>query len=85
MQRELDKAGESFTSLLNEVRCELAMRYVGNPRYSLVEVSELLGYSSPSTFTRWFSAQFGIAPAVWRRARPATVNVGHPERSATGS
>ena len=39
-----------------------------NPRYSLQVVGRLLGFSAPSSFTRWFSAQFGVAPRVWRKA-----------------
>lgn len=69
MQRQLDEAGHSFTHLLNEVRCELAQRYMDNPRYSLVRVSELLGYSAQSSFTRWFIAQFGMPPQQWRQTR----------------
>jgi AraC-like DNA-binding protein len=69
LQRQLDDAGTSFTTLLNEVRRELAQRYVANPRYSLVRVSELLGYSTPSSFTRWFIAQFGMPPQQWRQSR----------------
>ena len=67
MQRQLDEAGVSFTNLINEVRRELAQRYIDNPRYSLVRVSELLGYSTQSSFTRWFIAQFGMAPQQWRQ------------------
>lgn len=73
LQRQLDEAGTSFTTMLGEVRRELAERYVANPRYSLVRVSELLGYSAPSSFTRWFIAQFGMPPQQWRQrahARP---------------
>lgn len=69
LQRQLDAAGTSFTGMLNEVRCELAERYVTNPRYPLVRVSELLGYSTPSSFTRWFIAQFGTPPQQWRQTR----------------
>lgn len=68
LQRQLDEADTSFTTMLNEVRHELATRYVSNPRYSLVRVSELLGYSTPSSFTRWFIAQFGVPPQQWRQA-----------------
>lgn len=67
MQRQLDDAGETFTDILNEVRRELAQRYVANADYSLLRVSELLGYGSAASFTRWFSAQFGEAPNLWRR------------------
>lgn len=66
MQRQLDDAGTNFTDLLNEIRSELAQRYMDNPEYSLARVAELLGYSTPSSFTRWFSAQFGMAPMRWR-------------------
>lgn len=67
MQRALDASGESFTDILTEVRRDLAQRYVGNPAYSLLRVSELLGYGSAASFTRLFSAQFGQPPNVWRR------------------
>ncbi len=73
MQRQLDEAGETFTDILNEVRRELAQRYVENQQYSLLRVSELLGYGSASSFTRWFSAQFGEAPVAWRRRHDARV------------
>lgn len=66
MQRRLDEAGASFTDMLNEVRRELAQRYIENPRNSLVRVSQMLGYSSPSAFTRWFTTQFGEPPQRWR-------------------
>lgn len=66
MQRQLDEAGQSFTTLLNQVRCELAQRYIENPQHSMVRISELLGYSTPSSFTRWFIAQFGMPPMAHR-------------------
>lgn len=69
MQRQLDEAGASFTGLLTEVRRELVQRYLDNPRHSLVRISQMLGYSSPSAFTRWFVTQFGDAPQRWRKDR----------------
>lgn len=67
MQRQLDDTGVSFTDIVCDVRRELAQRYVANPAYSLLRVSELLGYGSAASFTRWFSAQFGQAPNAWRK------------------
>jgi len=29
-------------------------------------VASLLGYSSPSSFTRWFAGSFGVSPQLWR-------------------
>ncbi|WP_066742253.1 AraC family transcriptional regulator [Cupriavidus sp. D384] len=72
MQRQLDASGETFTDIVNGVRRDLAQRYVANPDYSLLRVSELLGYGSAAAFTRWFSAQFGEAPIAWRRRHAGT-------------
>lgn len=66
LQRELDGEGLSFTTLLGEVRHDLAQRYVGNPRYSIGQIAAMLGYGSHSTFTRWFTTRFGRAPETWR-------------------
>lgn len=63
LQRQLDKVGVSFTSILNDVRRELAQRYIENTTYSMGRVAELLGYSNLSSFTRWFSVQFQHAPS----------------------
>lgn len=66
LQRQLDKAGVSFSTILNEVRRELAQRYIENTGYSMGRVAELLGYSNLSSFTRWFTAQFAHAPSRGR-------------------
>jgi AraC-like DNA-binding protein len=67
LQRRLEDAGETFSNVLNSVRTDLAQRYMENPNYSLQAIGRLLGFSSPSSFTRWFSAQFGAAPRAWRK------------------
>ncbi|WP_332748918.1 AraC family transcriptional regulator [Hydrogenophaga sp.] len=77
LQRQLDMAGVSFSDVLGEVRRELAQRYIENPRYSMARVSELLGYSTPGSFTRWFSGQFGTTPQAARRT--------HETRAASAS
>lgn len=66
MQRRLDASGMVFSDLVNEVPTELVQRYLDNPRHSMVAISQMLGYSAPSAFTRWFSGQFGMAPQRWR-------------------
>ncbi len=67
MQRDLAQTDNFFSDLINEVRRDLALRYMENPNFSLSHVAELLGYSMPSSFTRWFSAEFGNSPAIWRK------------------
>ena len=71
LQRRLEDAGATFSDLVDEARRDLVLRYMDNPAYSLARIAELLGYSMPSSFTRWFIAQFGTAPVRWRAARAA--------------
>lgn len=76
LQRRLEENGVTFSELINEVRRELVLRYMENPRYSLGRIADLLGYSIPSSFTRWFTLQFGMSPAAWRRQHPDTPQEG---------
>lgn len=66
LQRRLEATATVFSDLVNEVRRELVIRYLANPGYSLARIAELLGYTMPSSFTRWFCAQFGKSPSRWR-------------------
>jgi AraC-like DNA-binding protein len=71
VQRRLADSGETFSSLRNAVRAELAERLVPNPRRSLTEIAEELGFSEPSAFSRWFRRRFGASPSQWRsRSQP---------------
>lgn len=73
-QRALADQGLSFSSVLNEVRREEAACHVLHGQLPLTEVSMLLGFSAPSTFSRWYQAQFGQSAkahrASGRRAGP---------------
>ena len=71
LQRRLEAAQTSFSDLINDVRRNLVFRYLRNINYSLSHVSDILGYSTPSSFTRWFINQFGIAPTAWRDSNKA--------------
>ena len=48
------------------MRRELATAYLASSTHPITTVAELLGYSSPSSFTRWFAGSFGIPPQLWR-------------------
>jgi AraC-like DNA-binding protein len=69
LQRELDEVGLTFSALLNAVRRELALRYMENRNYSLQRVGMMIGYTVPTSFTRWFSNEFGCSPREWRSRR----------------
>lgn len=71
LQRQLEAADTEFSALVGEVRRELVVRYLDNPGYSLARIAELLGYTMPSSFSRWFAAQFGVSPSQWRSTHGA--------------
>ncbi|WP_416063521.1 AraC family transcriptional regulator ligand-binding domain-containing protein [Rhodococcus indonesiensis] len=66
VHRRLADEGETFSSVLDATRADLAMRMVGSGRHSLTEVSDLLSFSAPSNFSRWFRNRFGCSPSRWR-------------------
>jgi AraC-like DNA-binding protein len=68
LQRRLDEEGEQFAELLGGVRRELATAYLAESAHPVTTVASLLGYASPSSFTRWYSAEFGMSPQAWRGA-----------------
>ena len=61
MQRQLSVAGTSFLEILQEVRREAAAQYLEKTDRPLAEVSELLGFSALSAFSRWHRVQFGLS------------------------
>ncbi|WOD20555.1 AraC family transcriptional regulator [Paraburkholderia kirstenboschensis] len=68
MQRQLELADTSFSALVEEVRRELAVRYMSNPRYPIGRVAALLGYAQQGSFTNWFALRFGMTPRDWRNS-----------------
>ncbi len=71
VQRRLAEQGQSFSSIVNDIRMELATRQVIESDRPLTEVATLLGFSAPSGFSRWYHAQFGCSPKESRAARGA--------------
>lgn len=67
LQRLLDQEGTTFADVLNGVRRQLAARYLADSNRSVLEVGIALGYSTASSFSRWFTSEFGQPPASWRR------------------
>jgi len=67
LQRRLTLEGTSFESLLNQTRKDMAERFLLASNQAVGFIAELLGYSTTSAFTRWFAAEFGVPPSVWRK------------------
>jgi AraC-like DNA-binding protein len=66
LQRRLDDEGHQFGELLGWVRRELAAAYLAQSAHPITTIAGLLGYASPSSFTRWFAGTFGSSPQAWR-------------------
>ncbi len=80
LQRQLEGAGTVFSDMVNGVRRDLVVHYMDNRSYSLGRIAESLGYSAYGSFVRWFEAQFGMTPTLWRNTKPA--NLKGPRRLA---
>lgn len=68
LQRRLAEEDSDFSALLNGIRRDHALRYLGNLRVPLFQVAGLVGYSRETSFARWFATEFGMTPSVWRTA-----------------
>jgi len=68
LQRLLSQEQTNFGELLGAVKRDLALRYLNGSNHSVTDIALLLGYSTISSFTRWFSEEFGKPPAAWRKA-----------------
>lgn len=69
MQRELQKRGVRFKTLVNETRHRLALAYLEQPELSVTEVAFLVGYADLSAFDRAFRRVAGMSPRQWRLQR----------------
>jgi AraC-like DNA-binding protein len=69
LYRHLADHGQTYSSVVDEVRGELVTRYVESGERPLTEVARLLGFSSLSAFSRWFSGRYGCTVSAWRRSR----------------
>lgn len=67
LQRRLDEEGCRFADLVEQVRRELALRYIADRTLALGEVAYLLGFAEPSPFHRAFKRWTGMTPAEARR------------------
>lgn len=66
LQRKLREEGTSYKQLLEETRRELALQYLDNSQLSINEITYLLGFAEPSTFSRAFKRWEGISPGQYR-------------------
>ncbi|MBX4170213.1 AraC family transcriptional regulator [Rhodococcus sp. DMU2021] len=71
VHRHLAGSGQTFTRVVDDTRAELAQRLVTSGRHTFAEISEMLSFSAPSGFSRWFTRRFGMTPREWRKRSEA--------------
>lgn len=58
--------GKSVIDYVNERRMQIAKNMIGEGKYSLTLISEKLGYTSYSYFSRVFKHYFGVSPIKYK-------------------
>lgn len=69
LQRTLADEGTTFVKLLDETRETLARGYLEENRYSVSDITYLLGFAGVSNFSRAFKRWTGESPKAYRGAR----------------
>ncbi|WP_221895433.1 helix-turn-helix transcriptional regulator [Bathymodiolus japonicus methanotrophic gill symbiont] len=64
--RRLQQSETTFRVVLNDLRHELADKYIKDSSLNLNEISFLLGFSELSSFSRAFKRWTGISPRAYR-------------------
>lgn len=66
LQRRLSKVDKTYSEILNKVLIDLATDYLKDQVYSIGSISEMLGFSSQASFTRFFKSSMGMTPLSYR-------------------
>jgi AraC-like DNA-binding protein len=66
--RKLESEGTTFSALFDDLRRQLALRYVASRQIELAEIAFLLGFSDVTTFHRSFKRWTQKTPLEYRRA-----------------
>lgn len=68
LQNKLKEEGITYQKLLDQVRKEIAIKYLDDPRITVCEIAFLLGFSEQSAFNHAFKRWMGTAPGDYRRS-----------------
>ena len=64
VNRHLAAAGQTFSSVLSDVRIELVSGMLANQK-TFPEIADRLGFLSAAAFSRWFKQKFECSPSNW--------------------
>jgi AraC-like DNA-binding protein len=66
LERRLGERGKTYSALLDEIRSDLAKRYLADTDFRLEQVAYLTGYSEPAALVRAFKRWTGQTPIQYR-------------------
>jgi AraC-like DNA-binding protein len=87
LARRLSREGLTLTHVLQELKLELAKRYLQDEDLTISEIAWLLGYREPSAFTHAFHRWFGQTPRKMRAKEeflPKRQHSGRAQKSHSG-
>jgi AraC-like DNA-binding protein len=84
-RRRLTERGTSFMDCVNDVRHQLALRYLATTNFTVEVIAERLGYSDTSNFRHAFRRWTGVSPKAYvaRAAADLPVTVMRAHHGAT--
>lgn len=62
-----EELGSTIMEYLTRLRIEEAKRLLSNPRFTVVQVADRIGYGDPSYFTKVFKKSEGITPSQFKQ------------------
>lgn len=68
LRRRLDDEGQSYRSILDDLRRDLAISLLSDTQQGITEIAEALGFAEPSAFHRAFKKWTGARPGEYRCA-----------------
>jgi AraC-like DNA-binding protein len=71
LQRNLAKAGLTYSKVVEYARFEAAAEMLARPDLKIIDIAYSLGYEDPSHFSRAFRRMIGQSPREFRLKRLA--------------
>jgi AraC-like DNA-binding protein len=71
LNRALQARGLSFREAVKRARFEMASQLLRETQIGIAELSQILGYSEVSAFTRFFTSMAGLPPTEWKARESA--------------
>jgi YesN/AraC family two-component response regulator len=62
------ETGNNFIDILNNIRVEEAKKLLGDPKYKIYEIAEVVGFSDVTYFYRLFKKLTGMTPMEYKNS-----------------